>query len=264
MIYFADLDWFPTNDNPFTSNGEYGANWSAFIYDNKIESFTNVYNEALLYVLRFSPSADKEHIRLFDFLYYESIYGRNVIIKLSEGISREKILEEYDEASREITFRVTDENYMVHSTPLANWNSIQNENALLSPNILKNNGKAVTEIGIKDLLEPLDYSDYVMLGELEGCSENVVNSRQKGYVCIEPDSIYTPGVRLYFDTRKIINDKISVRDGLHLLKVKDRLPLKPYLVKAITTDNFIKDIVWTPSLFTKMANELFFNHLSSL
>ena len=262
MIYFADLNWIPTNDNPYTHNGGYGADWSAFIYDNDVASFTNVYAGALLYVLRFSPISDKNHIRLFDFLYYESLYGRNIIIKSCEGTDKEKLLDEYNRASHEISFRVTDENYMVHSTPISNWNSIQNDNALLSPNVLKNNGRAVNEIGLKDLLEPLDYSDYIMLGELEGCGENVVNSRQKGYVCIEPDSIYTPGVRLYFDVKKIISDKIAIRDGLHILKVKDKLPLEPYFIMAITADNFPNDIVWTPNLFTKKANELFFNQLS--
>ena len=61
-------------------------------------------------------------------------------------------------------------------------------------------------------------------------------------MCIEPDAVYTPGVRLYFDVKKIIEDKIATRDGLHLLKVRGRLPLKPYLLAAITADDFSKDI----------------------
>lgn len=263
MIYIADSSWLPTSDNPFTNNGQYGIEWSAFIYDNDISSFTNVYAGALLYVLRFSPNADKNHIRLFDFLNYESLYGRNVIIKTYEGTNVKKLLEEYNTANHEITFRCADAKYMVHSTLISNWSSIKNDNAVLSPNALRNNGKSIVEIGLNDLLEPLDYSDYVMLGELKGCSEIVVNSRQKGYVCLDPDDIYTPGIRLYFDVKKIIDDKICIRDGLHLLKVRDRLPLEPYLIASITADDFPKDIVWTPNLFTKMANQLFLTNVVS-
>ena len=53
------------------------------------------------------------------------------------------------------------------------------------------------EIGLKMLLEPMDYSDYVMLDVLEGCGELVVNSRQLGYVCTDPNIPYSPGIRLY-------------------------------------------------------------------
>lgn len=61
-----------------------------------------------------------------------------------------------------------------------------------------------------------------MLDVLEGCGELVVNSRNLGYVCTDPHVMYIPGVRLYFDVRKMVSDKIVTRDGLHLIKVKDR------------------------------------------
>ena len=86
--------------------------------------------------------------------------------------------------------------YMVHSTTLRPWESIQEKGALLPPNLLKKNGIQIHEIGLKPMLEPKDYSGYVMLDVLNGCGELVVNSRNRGFVCPGPNAEYTPGVRL--------------------------------------------------------------------
>jgi hypothetical protein len=259
MIYIADSTWYPTDTNPFTYDGTYGSDWSAFIYDLEIGYFTNVYPNAKLHVLRFSPDIDKEHFRLFDFLTYELSYKRNVILKVCGGISAENLLKQYNTTSHEIIYRSTDEEYMVHSTTLMTWESIKKDNSLLSPNMLKTAGREVMEIGLKPMLEPVDYSDYIMLDVLNGCGEIVVNSRQLGYVCTDPDAVYTPGVRLYFDVRKMIRDKTVVRDGLHLLKVRDRLPLAGYLIAVISAEDFPEKIKWTPTLFTEKANQLFYD-----
>lgn len=259
MIYIADSTWYPTDTNPFTEDGTYGSKWSAFIYDLDIGYFTNIYPYAKLHVLRFSPDIDKEHIRLFDFLTYELSYRRNVILKVCEGITAGDLLRQYNTISHEIIYRSNDEEYMVHSTTLKTWEKIKMDKSLLSPNMLKTLGREVIEIGLKPMIEPADYSDYIMLDVLNGCGELVVNSRQLGYVCTDPNIIYTPGIRLYFDVRKMIRDKIVVRDGLHLLKVKDSLPLGDYLIAVISAEDFPEEIKWTPTLFTEKANQLFNN-----
>lgn len=257
MIYLADSNWCPLNRNPFSENGLYGIEWSAFIYDWEIPYYTNNYPDAKLHTLRFSPNADKNFLRLFDFLAYEESFGRNVILKICAGINAEKLLQQYAGFLHDAVFRDTDEKYMVHSTTLENWENIQKEKALLSPNMLRRKGVKMLEIGLKQMIEPADYSDYIMLDVLNGCGELVVNSRQLGYVCLDPEIEYTTGVRLYFDTGKMVENKIVRRDGLHLLKVKDRLPLQDYLVAAISADCFPKDIKWTPTKFTEEANQLF-------
>ena len=259
MICIADSTWYPTDTNPFTEDGTYGSDWSAFIYDLEVNYFTNVYPNAKLHVLTFSPDMDKEHIRLFDFLTYELSYERNVILKVCDGISAEDLLRQYHTASHDITYRSTDEEYMVHSTTLTTWEYIKKDKSLLSPNMLKAIGREVMEIGLKPMLKPPDYSDYIMLDILNGCGELVVNSRQLGYVCTDPNVIYIPGIRLYFDVRKMIRDKIVVRDGLHLLKVKDRLPLDDYLIATVSAEDFPEEIKWTPTLFTEKANQLFYD-----
>lgn len=259
MIYIADSTWYPIDTNPFKEDGTYGSDWSAFIYDLDISYFTNVYPDTKLHVLRYSPDIDKEHNRIFDFLTYELAYNRNVIIKVCEGISAEDLLIQYKAVSHEIKYRSTDEEFMVHSTSRLTWECIKKDKSLLSPNMLKAEGREIMEIGLKPMLEPSDYSDYIMLDVLDGCGELVVNSRQLGYVCTDPNALYTPGIRLYFDVRKMIQDKIVIRDGLHLLKVKDRLPLADYLTATISAEDFPEDTKWTPTLFTKKANQLFFD-----
>ena len=53
---------------------------------------------------------------------------------------------------------------------------------------------------------------------------------------------------------------LATRDGVHTLKVRDRLPLQPYLVAAAT----VADVdpqgtveTWTPRLFLERANAWF-------
>lgn len=98
-------------------------------------------------------------------------------------------------------------------------------------------GRQIAQTGLKALLEPDDYSDYVMLDKPNGCGEIIVNSRQLSHVSLETNCVYAPGVRLYFDVNWIIKDEIATRDELHILKVKDRLPLTKYSVTAITAQN---------------------------
>jgi hypothetical protein len=85
-------------------------------------------------------------------------------------------------------------------------------------------------------------------------------SKQAGDFRLDPDTSYTPGVRLYFDLHAIIRDGLGVRDGLHLVKVRNHLPLTPYLLGAVGLEDVAagdpgKD--WTPRLFTQQADRIF-------
>lgn len=56
---------------------------------------------------------------------------------------------------------------------------------------------------------------------------------------------------------EIINDKIDVRDGLHLMKVYKRLPLKKYLAAVVTKEDVClekEESFWTPKTFAAKAN----------
>lgn len=246
MVFMATMDWYPTDDNPFSEDGEYGDAWSCFIYDNSIDDYSINYPNTKVYTLRVSPDADKNYRRLFVFLNYELSYGRNVILKVCDGMDGQKLLEEFYAHRGKEKPVVADYKYMVHSTTLDAWKSIQKQGALLSPNMLKKIGVNVKEIGLKPMLEPKDYSDYVMLDLLDGCGELVVNSRNLGEICTDPNISYSPGVRLYFSVEKILDAGLGIGDGVHLLKVKDCLPLENFLVDVISADMFPNIDNWTP------------------
>ena len=56
------------------------------------------------------------------------------------------------------------------------------------------------------------------------------------------------------DMKKIVEDGLAVRDGAHL-KVKDKLPLKPYLIWTATWENVgLDNRISTPKIFTEKAN----------
>lgn len=198
MIYIADSEWNPALPNPFTENGTYGEDWSSFIYVDSISSFSNVYPGTKVYVLCFSPAADIEYLRLFDFLRYELSYRRNVIVKFGGGMNAGEILNRFEQADSVVTWRTADGEVLVHSTTLPAWEQIQRDGGLYSPNLLKKNGKAICEIGLAPMLEPKDYSDYMMLDMPDGCGELVVNSRNLGTVCTDPNVMLYSGGSVVF------------------------------------------------------------------
>jgi hypothetical protein len=90
--------------------------------------------------------------------------------------------------------------------------------------------------------------------------ECVLASKQRGDFCLDPDARYTPGVRLYLDLHAIIRNGLGVRDGLHLVKVRDHLPLAPYLLDTVGPADIRSGRSgeeWTPRLFTEAADGVF-------
>ena len=68
---------------------------------------------------------------------------------------------------------------------------------------------------------------------------------------------YKTGARLYFDADKIAKEGLLVRDGAHM-KVKDFLPLEPYLIWVATWDSIgLESQLSTPKIFAELSNEKF-------
>ena len=73
------------------------------------------------------------------------------------------------------------------------------------------------------------------------------------------DAEYRTGARLYFDAEKMAKAGLLVRDGAHV-KVKDYLPLDPYLIWVATWDKVgLESQVSTPRIFTELSDEKFEN-----
>lgn len=120
---------------------------------------------------------------------------------------------------------------LIHSTPADCWDAICQDGQLKSWSILKEQGALQEREPIgAGLGDPEDFRRYIMLGTgITG--EIIVSSRQKGYICMDPCAEYRTGARLYFDGKRMARDGLLLRDGCHI-KVRDRLPLKPYLLWA--------------------------------
>ncbi len=62
---------------------------------------------------------------------------------------------------------------------------------------------------------------------------------------------------VYFDMRKIANDGLILRDGSEI-KIKDSLPIKPYLIWVSTWDKIGLDSeISTPKIFAEKSDEFF-------
>jgi hypothetical protein len=200
--------------------------------------------------------------RLADFLKYETDHGRRVIVSFPPDMDADALVRRaLEDTPDRSAVRPDDPRWWVHSTSVENWEKIRTCGELRSHERLRREGLSRAAVGLFVFGEPADYAEYVMLGLTTGIGpEHVVSSQQKGYLITEEDTLYTPGVRLYFDGHRIIRDSLAVSDGLHVLKVHDHLPLEPYLVAAIgvsDVDPAGEVNVWTPRTFLNRANECF-------
>lgn len=102
-----------------------------------------------------------------------------------------------------------------------------------------------------------------MFGTFGYYTEFMVLSQQKGFICCDKDCKYQPGIRIYLDCHKMIKDKIIYRDGLHMIKVKEKVDLKKYMIDYVSIDNIDtnkKIKIWTPELFARECDDYFKKH----
>ncbi len=192
-----------------------------------------------------------------DFLSFHEANAKNIILAMTEA-EHKAIKDSYKGHSyNEPVLRKGEPSVLVHSTPMDSWEQIKQDGMLKSWNVLKAE-QAIAEdhpIGIQ-LGDPADFSDYIMFGG-GVTGEIVVNSKQQGKIVMDINAEYQTGARLYFDAKRMAQDGLLVRDGCHL-KVKDTLPLAPYLIFAATWDNIgLTSQISTPRIFSQMADTAF-------
>lgn len=192
-----------------------------------------------------------------DFIDFCKVNKKNAILVMSEtdfsAVKRHYRGHSYNEP----LLREYEPSVLVHSTSMNSWKRIQNDGMLKSWNMLKSE-KAIDEeqpIGIR-LGDPTDFSDYIMFGG-GVTGEIVVNSKQQGKIVMDTNAEYLTGARLYFDAKRMAQDGLLVRDGCHL-KVKDKLPLEPYLIWTATWETIgLASQVSTPRIFAEQADKRF-------
>ena len=210
------------------------------------------------YTIKFSRYADGWEMSVCDFIEFNKRQNKNIILVISEE-DLKSAQERYEGHSfNEPILRKNEQIYTVHSTSLENWELIQKDGYLKSWNRLKAENVISEEKPIGNILgDPNDFSDYIMFGK-NIAGELVVNSKQQGKITMDGNAEYLTGARLYLDMKKIVEDGLAVRDGAHL-KVKDKLPLNPYLIWAATWENIgLESRVSTPKNFSEKANGMFY------
>lgn len=257
MIYKVPENFIFTNLNPIT-NRAYDNSWIAYSLttSDKYEMM-NGGREASVYILRVSKNYPYWKMSLMDFInFYDS--NKNIILSISdddlESAENYYLGHHYNEKE----LRSYEPEVLIHSTTTANWESIQEDSCLKSWNILKSENKHTesTPIG-KQLGDPKDFSDYIMFSGGATSSEIVVLSKQHNKIIMNQDMKYKTGIRLYFDSKKIARDGLLIRDGCHL-KVKDKLPMEPYLLWVADWKSVgLRNQISTPAEFTAKANNMF-------
>jgi len=243
----ASSDFNPNSINTYEKNGLY-TSYSCFSTNGntKYDLITKRTNSGC-WLVKYNKNNYQNHI--YDFIKYENTNGRIVIIQ-TEFI--DEVTTILDNRNISIIPRV-----LVHSTSLETSIKITNEAKIRALKYLTINTKIdSTEISKYQKNEPEEFSEYVMLGEVEGNTELVIAMYQKDTFNISENEIYKPGARIYLDTEKMDRDGLIVRDGIHIGKVHKEIELNKYLIKTITVNDFPFVEEWTPKKFKDACNSV--------
>ena len=261
MIY--RLDHFIENDiNPIT-NSPYDSPWVVYVVDHGPYRMMCGRQNGCAYTLKISKT-NHPHWKMYvgDFISYSTSTNKNAILVISEE-DLNAVEDEYKGHSYNDPYlREYEPSVLVHSTTKENFDNIIKCQQLMSWNRLKSNGFLAEEFPIgKQLGDPEELRDFILFGS-GTTGEIVVNSKQNNTIIMDENIEYKTGARLYFDIRKIAEDGLLLRDGSEI-KVKDSLPLNPYLIWVSTWDKIgLPGEISTPKIFAEKSDEFFKNHFN--
>ena len=253
MIYRVD-EFIENNINPITKS-KYNSLWLVLILSSDINIPMMVgSNNGCAYTIKINKQLhDNWKMAIGDFIEYCNANKLNGIISITENEYNEVQNYYIGHSYNETSLRDYETPILIHSTSIENWIQIQKDGMLKSWNKLNIFEKE--PIG-KQLGDPKHFSDYIMFGG-SVTGEIVVNSKQSGKIIMDIDAEYKTGARLYFDAKKIAKDGLLVRDGAHI-KVKDYLPLEPYLIWVATWNNIgLENPISTPKIFAELSDKKF-------
>ena len=257
MIYRLD-ELNENRINPIT-NYKYDNSWMILaLTDSRDYKQMCGRNFGCAYTIKVSRLTQKNwEISVGDFISFCKANNKNAILVMSETDLNTAKKHYGSHMYNEPFLRENEPSFLIHSTSLKSWNQIKSDGLLKSWNILKREQNIAEEKPIgAQLGDPEDFSDYIMFGSgITG--EIIVNSKQQGKIIMDENAEYLTGARLYFDARKMAYDGLLLRDGCHI-KVKDTLPLNPYLIWAATWDSLgLKGQLSTPKIFAELAEKQF-------
>lgn len=256
MLWFTAPDWVECAQNPVTGR--------PFGDSDVILRLTGSSGYRLLcgarngspYALLVSRLAAHWEYAVSDFLHYQQELGHNVLCAMDEADRAHALAATAGHPHDERALRPWEPSVLVHSTTPQGWTGILRDGAVRCWRALhaQHADWEPSPIGAR-LGDPPDFSDYVMFSTGHVAGEIVVLSKQTGRINMDENASYTPGARLYFDAAALARDGLLIRDGAHL-KVRQEVPLLPYLLCAITPQQLGLERS-TPNEFTRLANAEF-------
>lgn len=244
--------------NPVTGM-EYSEDWTIFLLEETESSdVISGKNENGIYTIRVGTGNKNWQMIVGDFISYINAEKLESVMCISEKrlIQAEQVYDGH--CYNEKCIREYEPDFLIHSTTFENGERIFADGFLKSWNWLKRENQILEKAPIGRCLGDPDYfSDYIMFSTGEMSSEIVVMSKQIGEIVMDMKHEYNTGIRFYFDAKKMAEDGILVRDGLHV-KVADKMPIKPYLLWwADWKRAGLKSGISSPEEFTNRANEMF-------
>ncbi len=258
LLFFAESAPVPERDPATGLPLPQNAILCRLTSDNSYRCMTG--REAGLFCLRISLCSGRWGFDLMDFVgFYESAPFPALVFASDEHLEQAReVYQGRHFAERRLRF--FEPRVLVHSTGPEGWRDIRADGALCSWAALKARAAVAEKAPIGGQLgDPAEFSNYIMFsdpGQIAG--ELVVSSRQSGFINMDAGAPYRPGARLYLDAAMIARDGLLLRDGAHL-KVRDRLPLAPYLLYAATPQALGLHETSTPAAFAALADKAFFN-----
>ena len=235
----------------------YDDSWIVFSLNNENYRMRVGKENGKVYVLRVGKYHLNWKMALGDFIDYHKTVGHKMILVLSQEDLNDALNSYKGHSCRDHFLRDYENPVLIHSTTQICYENIVKDECLKSWNILYKEGFFTDKEPIGKLLgDPLELRDYILFG-FGVTGEIVVSSKEKHRIDMDWNQPYQPGARLYFDMKRIAEDGLLVRDGSEM-KVKDILPLKPYLIWAATAKELnLEQATVTPKQFAEKADWYF-------
>lgn len=213
------------------------------------------------YVLSVGKAHLNWRMALGDFIDYHKSQGGKIVLALKQEALDDALKLYEGHSCRDRFLRDSEEPVLIHSTTPQSFEKIIKDGCLKSWNILQREGFFAGEEPIGSLLgDPSELRDHILFGS-GATGEIVVSSKEKHRIEMDWDQPYQPGARLYFDMKKIAEDGLLIRDGSEI-KVRDTLPLKPYLIWAAAAEELgLSHGPVTPRQFAEKADRYFQAHI---
>ena len=257
LYFVSDADSSLPARNPFSVSGAYGDDW-AVLRLVTTDAFQMKTARERAFTFTLSTGCPGWPYRLMDFVAYQFEYGADLIVMCGRAQYAEAAALYGDHNIRDRALRDYEPRVLVHSATPEAYAGIRADGGMWSWNALKASGRMDEGEPMGRLLgDPPGFSDFVMLGT-GVAGEIVVNSRQKGHICMDQACAYRPGARLYLDATALARDGLLVRDGAHD-KVERWLAMAYVIFCAtpeVVYDGAMPETV-TPADFAQRADALF-------